>query len=105
MASKVLNVSEARRLLPGLVRGVGLSGAVAIGSRGQATAVLVGIQDYEELCGRSPGSESGSGWSRLKLETLGTIAEVEAELRALRRERADGGEVMPQAQQRRPRAR
>lgn len=91
MSSKVLNVSEARRLLPSLVRSVGLRGAVAIGARGQASAVLVGIRDYEDLRAQASRARGGEGaWSRLKLVPIGTIEEVEAELLALRRERAAG---------------
>lgn len=91
MASRILNVSEARRRLPGLVRNAARSGAVAIGARGHASAVLVGVQEYEALRARISRAGGGEkGWKLLKLESVGAIEEVEADLLALRREWAQG---------------
>ncbi len=89
MAAKVLNVSDARRLLPGLVRDAVKNGAVSIGVRGRASAVLVSVEEYQLIkarAGRAPVGESP--WARLRLRPTGTIREVEAELLAMRRERA-----------------
>ncbi|MBS2024733.1 MAG: type II toxin-antitoxin system prevent-host-death family antitoxin [Deltaproteobacteria bacterium] len=86
MSPKVLNVSEARRRLPGLVRESAQGGAVAIGARGQATAVLIGIEAYESLRARAAQSAGKASWDHLKLKFAGTDEELEAELRAVRQE-------------------
>jgi antitoxin (DNA-binding transcriptional repressor) of toxin-antitoxin stability system len=91
VSPKTLNVSEARRLLPSLIRRVAVGGAVPIGTRGQATAILIGFQEYQELRDRGSRPRGGQGgWARLKLEAVGGIEEVEAALLELRQERAAG---------------
>ena len=102
MAARTLNVSEARRLLPSLVRDASRKGAVQIGARGRPEAVLLGMDDYLALrasAGRRPAVGKGS-WDDLRFKLNGTIEETEAEIRSLRREFADrlpDGLTPPQA--------
>jgi prevent-host-death family protein len=89
MTAKVISISEARRLLPGLVRGAAGRGPVTIGARGHAAAVLIGAEEYARLEAQAArGAGTTSPWARLRLEPVGTMDDVEAELHALREERA-----------------
>lgn len=91
MAAKTLNVSEARRRLPALVRDASRSGAVQIGVRGRPEAVLLGVDDYLALrasASRRPATGQGS-LDHLRFKQEGSIEEAEAEIANLRREFAD----------------
>jgi prevent-host-death family protein len=84
MSNRVLNVSKARRELPRLVKRVAQGGAaVAIGSRGEETAVLVGIEENRALQARAKGG-SAEGWEDLRVEIVGTAEDVEQEIRRIR---------------------
>ena len=89
MSSKVMSISDARRLLPGLIRGAAARGPVTIGSRGHAAAVLLGVEEFVQLkaqAARRVASESP--WARLRLQPVGTLQDIEEELLSLRQERA-----------------
>ena len=91
MVARTLNVSEARRRLPSLVREASRSGAVQIGARGRPEAVLLGMDDYLALrasASRRPAAVKGS-LEHLRFKQKGSIEEAEAEMRNLRREFAD----------------
>ena len=84
MSNRVLNVSEARRELPRLVKRLAKGGgAVSIGPRGEETAVLVGVEEYRALQARAKGAPPG-GWGDLRVEIVGDAAEVEQEIQAVR---------------------
>lgn len=110
MPPKVMSISDARRQLPGLVRGAAARGPVTIGSRGHAAAVLLGVEEFAQLEARAARpAASGSPWARLRLQPVGKFEEIEAELLALRRERATAlltldGEATMKPQAKAPRA-
>jgi prevent-host-death family protein len=88
MAPKVMSISDARRLLPGLIREAASRGPITIGSRGRAAAVLLGVEEFGQLkalAARGDGTESP--WARLRLQPVGTLEGIAAELVTLRRER------------------
>lgn len=85
MPPRSLNVSEARRDLPRLVREVAGGGAaVAIGPRGRPAAVLIRAEEYDDLRSRAAAAVPPRGWRRLRLDLVGTSADLEADLRAIR---------------------
>ena len=102
MAKRVLNVSEARRDLPRLVKRVAQGGkAVAIGPRGEETAVLLGIEEYRALKARAKGAPANS-WEDLRVEIVGTADDVEQEIRRIRTDVAASLERRAQRLQERP---
>ncbi len=86
MPIRNLNVSEARRDLPRLVRQAARGASVGIGPRGKSAAVLIGADEFEGLRRRAQAPQGSSGWERLRLELDGTIDELDADLRAIRAE-------------------
>jgi len=90
VARAVLNVTEARRELPRLVRRVAAGGsAVRIGPRGRADAVLVGSDEYAALTSRAAAPRKDR-WAALRLEIVGSPEDLDAEMRRIRREISDG---------------
>jgi prevent-host-death family protein len=86
MAHRILNVTEARRDLPGLVKQVSAGGSpVAIGPRGKLAAVLLGAEEYAALRRRAR-STPGAPWAHLRLEIVGTGDDLARDLADLRRE-------------------
>jgi prevent-host-death family protein len=82
--AKTLNVTEARRLLPKILRSVALgAGPVVIGRRGQGQAVLVKREEYEALQARSRDEVT---WEDLRMEVAGTDDDVDRALAELRAE-------------------
>ena len=89
MSKKVLNISEARRNLPSLIKQVAEGrGPVYIGPRGEVAVALVSPADMADASttGRRSGAarvgESGSrlnGWEALRLEFVGTWDDVLAD--------------------------
>jgi prevent-host-death family protein len=89
VAKAVLNVSEARRELPRLVRQVAAGGsAVRIGPRGQAAAVLVGSDEYAALTSQAAAPRKDR-WAALRLEIVGSPEDLDAEMRRIRSEISD----------------
>ena len=81
---KVLNVSEARRELPRLLQEVSRGrGAVAIGPRGRAAAVLVGADEYDALRARALPLQK-PGWEHLRMSLVCEPEDGDAALRDVR---------------------
>lgn len=86
MAKAVLNVREARRDLPRLVRSVAAGGtAVRIGPRGRAAAVLLGSEEYDALRSRAAAPRRDR-WTALRLEVTGSPDDLDAEMNRIRRQ-------------------
>src|SRR5262245_23907497 len=88
---KTLNVTEARRELPKILRSVILgSGPVLVGRRGEGQAVIVKREEYEALAAQSRHDVT---WDDLRLE-LGSpeddLSTAIAELRADNRAQVEG---------------
>ena len=89
MSSKVMSISDARRLLPGLIRSAAARGPVTIGPRGHAAAVLLGVEEFVQLKAQAAQRvASESPWARLRLQPVGTLQDIEEELLSLRQGRA-----------------
>lgn len=88
MSRKVINVSEARQRLPGLIQRVADgSGPITIGRRGQAAAVLLSVHEYEALHARKPSSPN-EAWRAIRLEFVGSPLELDTALRDMRADMA-----------------
>lgn len=84
MARQVLNVSQARAALPGLIRSVSAGGgSVAIGARGAAQVVLVAADEYAALL-HPAAAPRRSVFEAIRVEVVGRAADVEADLQELR---------------------
>jgi prevent-host-death family protein len=87
MRNQIYNVGDARRDLPRLVREASAgAGPFRIGRRGSAGAVLVNAEDYDTLRERSRASVPKGSWNALRFELVGTPAELERDLAAVRAE-------------------
>ena len=86
--TRTIPIGEARRDLPRLVKQVALGGGlVPIGPRGRATAVLVDFHEYEILRRRrARPQERGDAWAALRLEVVGSHAELDEAHARLRKE-------------------
>ena len=86
MSGPVLNIGDARKALPRLVRQVAQGGRpILIGPRGKPIAVLMDADEHEALVRKAKiGSPSVSGWSALQLEIVGAPDDLAEGLRQVR---------------------
>jgi prevent-host-death family protein len=88
--AKTWNVSEARRDLSRLVRGVVHgTGPVMIGPRGRPAAVLLAAEDYNALKRRAVGGR-GDRMAPIRLEIVGSPDDLDEEVQNLRAEISGG---------------
>lgn len=90
MKATVLTVSEARRRLPALLKQVaGGQGPVIVGSRGKSLVALVDAGEYERLrLLAATHAAEPTGWEGLRLELVGSPADLDRAMAELREERA-----------------